>query len=99
MRGQRRNWRTWLKPGSAVILLGVLALNGLAWQQAWAMTHYAPAGAPPPTIEALSWREKVRVLLLGLAVARPRNQHTPRNVGLSYTVQRIAIPDSDAVEI
>ncbi|MGN6362473.1 MAG: hypothetical protein ACTHNK_18995 [Thermomicrobiales bacterium] len=99
MRGQRRNWRTWLKPGSAVILLGVLALNGLAWQQAWAMTRYAPAGAPPPTIEALLWREKVRVLLLGLAVARPRNQHTPRDVGLSYTVQRIAIPDSDAVEI
>ncbi|MGN6672286.1 MAG: hypothetical protein ACTHMA_03235 [Thermomicrobiales bacterium] len=42
MRGQRRNWRTWLKPGSAVILLGVLALNGLAWQQAWAMTIMRP---------------------------------------------------------
>jgi len=38
------------------------------------------------------------VLLLGLAVARPRNQHTPRDVGLSYTVQRITIPDGGSVE-
>jgi uncharacterized protein len=98
MRGQRRDWRAWWKPGSVVILLSALALNSLAWQQAWAMTHYTSAGAPPPTIEALSWREKVRVLLLGLAVARPRNQHTPRDVGLSYTVQRITIPDSGSVE-
>lgn len=88
----------WLRGVLVVAMLGFLALNGLAWQHAWTMTHYTPAGRPPPTIESLPWWGKARVLLFGIAVARPQNGHTPRDVGLDYTVHRVASADGGAVE-
>ena len=45
-----------------------------------------------PTIEVLSLQEKVRAVFLGIRVARPENSATPRDVGLTYTEQRIALP-------
>jgi alpha-beta hydrolase superfamily lysophospholipase len=62
------------------------------------MTHYAAAGAPPPTIEALSLQAKVRAALLGITIARPQNIYTPRDVGLEYSVRQVEIADGDSLE-
>ncbi len=71
------------------LLLG-LAVNALAWQQAWAMTHYATGGTPAPAIERLSLGEKVGLLLGGVRVPRPENAQTPAAVGLPY--QTVTLP-------
>ena len=98
MRVLKLRWRGWLKKGLIFLSLGFLLLNTLAWQQAWAMTHYAPAGTPPPTIEALSLQAKVRAALLGITIARPQNLYTPRDVGLEYSVRQVEIADGGTLE-
>ena len=69
---RRRAWRGgWPARCLLLGLAGFLALNAVAWRQAWVMTHYAPAGRPPPKIEALSLPEKARAVALGVTVSRP----------------------------
>ena len=79
-------------------LAGFVALNAVAWRQAWAMTHYAPAGQPPPAIEALSWGERARAVALGITLPKPQNRHTPRDLGLAYEVRQVAVPDGAVLE-
>jgi alpha-beta hydrolase superfamily lysophospholipase len=98
MRRPKSSWQGWLRQGLILISLGFLLLNILAWQQAWTMTHYADTGAPPPTIEALNLRAKIRAALFGVSIARPQNVHTPRDVGLEYSVCQVEIADGGALE-
>src|SRR3954468_9435289 len=72
-----------------VLLLG-LAVNALAWAQAWAMTHYTTGSTPAPVIERLSLGDKVGMVLGGVRVPRPENTHTPAALGLAY--QTVTIP-------
>jgi len=96
---RRRAWRGgWPARCLLLGLAGFLALNAVAWRQAWVMTHYAPAGRPPPKIEALSLPEKARAVALGVTVPRPENRHTPRDLGLAYEVRRIGLPGGEALE-
>ncbi|MEO8287705.1 MAG: alpha/beta hydrolase [Chloroflexota bacterium] len=71
------------------LLIGVLALNCVAWMQAWAMTHYAPAGVRTPKPEEMSFGEKIGAVLTGVTVPRPQNEHTPSDVGLLYETNTI----------
>ena len=98
MSGRRAGRGGWLKRGLLVVLLGFLVLNGLAWRQAWVMTHYAPAGQRTPAIEALSRREKLRAVALGVTVPRPQNRHTPHDLGLAYEVRHVRLPDDGVLE-
>ena len=95
-RASRRG--SWLRRGLLLGLAGFVALNGVAWRQAWAMTHYAPAGQPLPAIEALSWGERARAVALGITLPKPQNRHTPRDLGLAYEVRQIAVPDGAVLE-
>jgi len=92
---QRRNWR---RLGGIALVGGFLLLNGVAWMQTWAMTHFADAGQPPPHMESLSVPQKAWLVLTGVQVARPRNDHTPRDVGLAYEVRRIPVGSGESLE-
>lgn len=72
-----------------VLLVVVLTVNFIAWRQAWAMTHYTPAGTRTPKPEELSFGEKVATIFTGVSVPRPQNEHTPADVNLQYTTRSI----------
>lgn len=76
-------------------MAGFFALNAGAWLRARAMTHYSEAGAPLAT---MSPPDRARLLLMGAPVPRPRNQHTPADVGLAYTTHRIELGDGEWLE-
>src|SRR5690349_3302271 len=66
------------------VLFAVVALNAVAYRQAYVMTHYTavgPATAGPGVIGGLA---KLAALALGVNVPRPENTHTPRDWGLAY---------------
>lgn len=82
----------------AVTLSGLVLLNGIAWMQAWAMTHYASAGQRTAKPEALSLSEKTWAMLTGVTVTRPVNSHTPGDVGLDYVSRTVDMEGSDYLE-
>jgi uncharacterized protein len=81
-------WGKWL---ALALLVAVLGLNGVAWMQAWAMTHYAANGTRTPKPEELSFAEKIGTIFTGVTVTRPRNEHSPTDVGLRYETRRIPV--------
>jgi uncharacterized protein len=72
-----------------VLLLGFVALNGLAYNHARAMLQYAPHGIRTDTPEALTFWSKARVLLTGVTLPRPADERTPASLA----------PDCEAVSI
>jgi hypothetical protein len=81
-----------------LLLSGFILLNGIAWMQARAMTHYAHGGPRTPRPEALSLREKAWAVLAGVTVPRPVNSHTPADVGLQYESRRVSLEGGDYLE-
>jgi uncharacterized protein len=77
----------------AVVLLALpfLALNGIAFMQARAMTHFVTVGQRTAKPEKLSLADKAKVILTGVEVPRPENTVTPKSLGLEYETQRILI--------
>jgi alpha-beta hydrolase superfamily lysophospholipase len=96
----RAIWRSrWGRGTLSLLLLGTVGVNALAWMQARAMTHFATGGEKTATIEALSPSEKVRAIVLGVTVPRPSNSHTPGDLGLSFTTEKIPIAEREWLEV
>src|SRR3954469_25800026 len=66
--------------------------------QAWAMTHYSAAGATTARPEELSFAQKMAAIFTGINVPRPRNEHTPSDVGLRYETRLIPANGSGTLE-
>jgi pimeloyl-ACP methyl ester carboxylesterase len=81
--------RTWRRRLIAGLLLGVTALNALAYMHARAMTRFTQAGELTDSPADLSFAAKVRVLFLGATIPHPRSQRTPESVGLAYETHRL----------
>lgn len=62
------------------------------------MTHFVPAGQRTPPPEALSFVDKVVVVVGGVAIPRPENHATPQAVGLAYDVHHIALAADEQLE-
>ena len=77
---------------------GFAALNALAYAHAGSLTSYAPPGSATPPLESLGWGGRLRVLLRGPQLPRPRNERTPEDLQLPYEVRRLKI-DSPGVEL
>jgi alpha-beta hydrolase superfamily lysophospholipase len=87
--------------GKALLLLALallVALNGVAFMQARAMTQYASGGFRTPRPEELTLAEKAGTVLTGVRVPRPANTHTPADVGLTFSTGRVALGPSDSLE-
>ena len=98
-RAQPRN-ASWTRIGRWAVLVALVlfvAGNVIAWQQAWAMTHYVTGGTAP-VIERLSVSEKIGTLLGGVRVPRPENTHTPADVGLVYQTATIPADSGETLE-
>ncbi|MEN0067221.1 MAG: alpha/beta fold hydrolase [Myxococcota bacterium] len=72
-------WQWWI--GGAVGGLAVLS-QAVVWQHARAMTTFVPAGQRTPPPEELSLADKLRTLVFGVTIPRPRATSTPADHGL-----------------
>ena len=78
--------------------VALLLLNGVAWMQARAMTHYADAVTRTDRPEALSLPEKAWVLLTGVTVPRPITSGTPDDLSLRYETRTIGVGNGESLE-
>uniref|UniRef100_A0A832H322 Alpha/beta hydrolase n=1 Tax=Oscillatoriales cyanobacterium SpSt-402 TaxID=2282168 RepID=A0A832H322_9CYAN len=95
--------KIWLKfPWLKVLLLAFLlsggVLNGIAWMQARAMTHYVEGEERTAKPEKLSLTDKAWIVLTGVQLPRPTNHQTPQVFGLTYKTHRIPLPDEEELE-
>jgi len=76
--------RKWTLLGS-LLVLGFVAFNFLAHQQVHGLTHFAGPDDPvTPSIETLTFTDKVQVLAAGVSIPKPLNSRTPSDFGLEY---------------
>ena len=72
------------------ILLVLLAVNAVAFVQAWAMTHFVVGGSRTASPEHLTRLETATLLLTGIRVPRPVDSLTPAAVGLPFQTRHVA---------
>lgn len=81
-----------------VALVLFAALNFLAYRHAHAMMHFLKEGERTPNPEALSFGQKVKVLVLGVQITKPSSERTPQSVGLPFEVHRFSSQDGTELE-
>jgi uncharacterized protein len=64
--------KRWWLVTAALVLGGFAALNLLAYQHAYAMTHFTASKSRTGEVETLTLAQKVRVLFCGVKLPRPR---------------------------
>jgi hypothetical protein len=87
----------WLTAG-LVVAAGLIALNVVAFNQAWSMTHFRLGGTKTANPEALSLWQKVQISLLGVSLLRPQNAVDPQSVGLAFETHRFGGTEGDELE-
>jgi pimeloyl-ACP methyl ester carboxylesterase len=65
----------------------LLLYNVVAYNHAYAMTHFREGGARTGNPETLSLTQKIRTLVLGVNIPKPANQRTPESLGLPFTTE------------
>jgi len=86
-----------LKILAIIVAAGFLALNIIAYRQAWVMTHYSTGNPRTEKPEALSLSEKIKVVICGVNFPRPRNALRPENV--SPACRAITIPGTNGIKL
>ncbi len=79
-------------------LTGILAINGMAWMHARAMTHFVDGGDRTPKPEALTFPQKFWTILTGVTVPRPKNLSDPQDDNLQYDTRLISESNSVFLE-
>jgi hypothetical protein len=90
--------RSVLRRGLVAAALAFVAFNALAYRHAWAMTHFTASGHRTPRAEALSLRQKLRVLASGATLPRRTNDRTPADLGLGFEPQTFTTRDGERLE-
>lgn len=90
--------RSRLRSFVRLILLGLLLVNGIAWLQARAMTHFAPGGQSLDQLASAPLTDKLWMLASGVKLPRPENHHTPRDQSLPFEVRYIPLPNNERLE-
>jgi uncharacterized protein len=93
----RFNYR-WYHLALLIFLISVVGINGIAWMQAYSMTHYAEGGKRTLQPEKLSFIDKVGVVLTGVRFPRPQNRKTPQDINLRYETHHISISQHERLE-
>ncbi len=87
-----------LKLFFVAVLIAFLALNWLAWMQAWNFSHFVPEGQPPPRLDRMSFPERLWLMAVGVSVAKAKNEHTPGDLHLPYQEHRIPLENGESLE-
>lgn len=65
-------------------IIGVLALNLLAFMHSSAMMTFSDGSSRTQSPENLNFISKVKLLTTGVSIPRPENSRTPESIGLAY---------------
>ena len=86
---QSLRWTWQHRKLTACVLLAtaLILFNVVAYNHAYAMTHFRDGGAKTGNPESLSFAEKIRALVLGVSIPRPANRVTPDSVGLPFKTE------------
>lgn len=72
----------------AVLVMIYVAVNVIAFRHAYLMTHFSCNGTRTERPEALSLLEKIVVLSRGISLPKPKNELTPKDIGLKFETHR-----------
>jgi len=75
-----------------------VAVNLVAYNHAYSMTHFQAGGTRTGSPETLSIWEKVQVLFAGVHIPRPENRTDPASQGLPFATQRFQGKDGIGLE-
>ncbi len=81
-----------------IISTGIIGLNVLAYNHAYAMLHFTPQGERTAKPEALSIGQKATILLTGVTIPKPVNDSTPADWNLPYQTHRFQVDDRIELE-
>src|SRR3984957_1765891 len=70
-------------------LLALVAVNVVAFNQAWSLTHFAASGTRTSRPEELGFLDKVQVGLIGVRLPKPANAIDPGHLGLAFETVRL----------
>jgi len=87
----------WWQYAIIACIVGIIAINGMAWMQAHSMLHYSSPSAEKAEIRNLSFSQRLRMIFLGAKIPRPINRSTPTDIGLFFETQWIE-SDGGALE-
>jgi uncharacterized protein len=80
------------------LLAAVLGVNAIAFLQARSMTHFVTDGDRTASPEKLSRQDKLKLLLTGVSIPRPKNQVTPQDIGLEFDRHYISLNTRERLE-
>lgn len=81
-----------------ILAAAFLLFNVVAYNHAYAMTHFQNGGARTGNPETLSVSQKMHALLWGVSIPRPANRATPESVGLTFTTEFFRASDGSKLE-
>jgi uncharacterized protein len=84
--------------GLAAFFIAAIALNGLAYSHARAMTHFSEDGVQTGRPETLSFAEKLEVAALGVRMAKRKNDRTPVDLELPFETWKIPVEEGVILE-
>lgn len=87
----------WRRVTTGLLVAAFIAINGVAWLHARAMSRFVRAGERTASPEKLGALAKARVLLTGVTLPRPENRRTPKDVGLAY--QTVRFPGAKGIQL
>ncbi|MFZ1683335.1 MAG: alpha/beta fold hydrolase [Candidatus Zixiibacteriota bacterium] len=95
IRSKKRLLRAILWSAAGLILFANLA----AYWQVRSMTHYSTASERTTSIEKLTFRQRVEVLLEGANLPRPVLDHTPWDYGLDFNSFRVPVDSQITLDV
>jgi pimeloyl-ACP methyl ester carboxylesterase len=81
-----------------IAISGVVMLNVLAYNHAWAMTHFTDGGARTVKPEELTLGNKIKVLLSGINIPRPCGEQHASDVAADCRTVMIGSSDNTTLE-
>jgi len=83
---------------SVFVVMTFAITNGVAYMQAFAMTHFTTGTSAPGKPETLSVLQKARLIFTGVRISKPADSATPEKMGLPFTVQALKTRDGATLE-
>ena len=78
---------------ATILVLGAIAVNGVALMHARAMCRFSNSGIRTEGPENVSMQRKLQILFTGINMPRPTNASTPLDSGLSFEERSIQGPN------
>ena len=89
--------RRWLRILAALLLVGIIAINFIAYRHAYAMLHFSSGGTKTDKAEKLTVGQKIKVLLCGVNLPRPHTELPATTVGAA--AQAVTIDCSNGIKL